>query len=58
MKAGIKEKNIVKQDIRRVKKIKIGDREYSPEESFARKNIVEGAVEDADEFTLGDGYER
>ncbi len=56
--AGLKEKNIVKKDIKRVKKIKIGDKEYSPEDKFERKNIVEGAVEDADEFTLGDGYER
>ena len=53
--AGIKEKNIVKKDIKRVKKIKIGDKEYSPTDNFDRKNIVEGNVEDADEFIFGDG---
>jgi len=55
-KAGIKEKNIIKKDIKRVKKIKIGDKEYSPTDNFDRKNIVEGNIEDADEFVLGDGH--
>jgi hypothetical protein len=55
-KAGIKEKNIVKKDIKRVKKIKIGDKEFSPDDNFDRKNIVEGSIEDADEFILGDGH--
>ena len=55
-KAGIKEKNIVKKDIKRVKKIKIGDKEYAPADNFDRKNIVEGSIEDADEFILGDGH--
>lgn len=54
--AGIKEKNIVRKDIERVKKIRIGDKELSPNESYDRKNIVEGNVRDADEFTLGDGH--
>jgi hypothetical protein len=54
--AGIKEKNIVKKDIMRVKKIKIGDKEYNPDETYDRKNIVEGNISDADEFTLGDGH--
>lgn len=54
--AGIKEKNIVKKDIERVKRIRIGDKEYLPSESYDRKNIVEGNVRDADEFILGDGY--
>ena len=53
--AGVKEKNIVKKDIKRVKKIRIGDREYSPDEAFDRKNIVYGSVEDSDELILGDG---
>lgn len=53
--AGVKEKNIVKGNIERVKKIRIGDKEYSPNEVYDRKNIVEGDVKDADEFTLGDG---
>ena len=44
------------KDIKRVKKIKIGDKEYSPDENFDRKNIVEGNIEDADEFILGDGH--
>lgn len=55
-KAGIREKNIVTSDIKRVKKIKIGDKVYDPNESYDRKNIVEGNVEDADEFILGDGH--
>jgi|ERR1700733_3579916 hypothetical protein len=55
-KAGVKEKNIVKKDIVRVKKIHIGDKVYSPDESYDRKNIVEGNVSDADEFILGDGH--
>jgi hypothetical protein len=54
--AGIKEKNIVRQDIKRVKKIKIGDKTYAPDEPFDKKNIVAGSVEDADEFILGDGH--
>lgn len=54
--AGIQEKNIVRQDIKNIKKIKIGDKEYNPHESYNRKNIVEGNVEGADEFILGDGH--
>jgi hypothetical protein len=55
-KAGIKEKNIVRGDIKRVRKIRIGDKTYSPDEMFDRKNIVDGSVEDADEFIMGDGH--
>jgi hypothetical protein len=55
-KVGIKEKNILQGDIRRVKKIRIGDKTYLPDETFERKNIVEGSVADADEFILGDGH--
>jgi|WetSurMetagenome_2_1015567.scaffolds.fasta_scaffold932179_1 hypothetical protein len=55
-KAGIKEKNIVKKDIVNVKKIRIGDKMYSPDEKVERKNIVEGSVYGADEFVLGDGH--
>jgi|GEM_PF-3299327 len=55
-KAGIKEKNIVKGDIERVKKIRIGDKEYNPADTYDRMNIVEGNVKDADEFILGDGH--
>ncbi len=54
--AGVKEKNIVRQDIKRVKRIKIGDKSYAPTEAFDKKNIVAGSVKDADEFTLGDGH--
>jgi len=54
--AGIQEKNIVRKDIKNVKKIKIGDKAYNPHESYNRKNIVEGNVEGADEFILGDGH--
>lgn len=55
-KAGVKEKNIVHKDIKGVKKIRIGDKEYNPDETFDRKNIVEGNIENAEEFTLGDGH--
>lgn len=55
-KSEIKEKNIVSQDIKRVKRIRIGDKEYSTNEVYTRKNIVEGNIEDADEFILGDGH--
>jgi hypothetical protein len=56
-KAQITEKNIVRGSIRNVKKIRIGDKEHSPEDHFyTHKNIVEGEVSDADEFSLGDGY--
>jgi hypothetical protein len=54
--AGIKEKNIVKKDIINVKRIRIGDREYTPDEQYDRKNIAEGNIENADEFILGDGH--
>ena len=54
-KAGIHEKNIYTGNIRRVKKIRIGDREYNPDDTYDRKNIFNGDVEDADEFILGDG---
>lgn len=53
---GIREKNIVFKDIKRVRKIRIGDREYHPNKPFDRMNIVEGNIEDADEFILGDGH--
>ena len=52
----IKEKNIVRKDIERVKKIRIGDKEYNPDDTYHRKNIVEGNISDADEFILGDGH--
>ena len=55
-KVGIKEKNIVRKDITRVKKVRIGDKAYSPDEVYTHKNIVEGNVSDVDEFTLGDGH--
>ena len=55
-KAGIKEKNIVKGGIKRVKKIEIGDREFLPTDNFDRKNIVEGGIEDAGEIIIGDGH--
>ncbi|MCF6241370.1 MAG: hypothetical protein L3J74_08510 [Bacteroidales bacterium] len=56
-KAGMKEKNIYKGgDLKRIKKIHIGDKEYKPNDHYDRKNIFEGgSIEDADEFRLGDG---
>ncbi len=54
-KAGVKEKNIVRGNIEGVKKVRIGDKEYSPNETFDRKNIVEGDVEHVGVFRLGDG---
>ena len=53
---GVKAKNIVRGDIVRVKKIRIGDKEYSPDDAYDFKNIVGGNVDDADEFILGDGH--
>ncbi|MEO8109653.1 MAG: hypothetical protein ABI594_06475 [Ginsengibacter sp.] len=50
----IKEKNIVRKDIERVKNIHIGDKETINNENYNRKNIVEGNVRDADNFRLGD----
>lgn len=55
-KSGLKEKNIVQKDISRVKKIKIGDKVYLADDLYNRKNIVKGNINDADEFTLGDGH--
>ena len=55
-KAGIKEKNIVGKDIKRVKRIRIGDKDYTPNDVYDRKNIVEGKVEDAEELIVGDGH--
>jgi hypothetical protein len=54
-KAGIKEKNIFTGNIKRMKKIRIGDNEYNPNDTFVHKNIFEGDVEDGEEFILGDG---
>lgn len=54
--AGVKEKNIVKKDIERVKKVRIGDKEYSANEIYDRKNIIDGGISDVDEFVLGDGH--
>lgn len=54
--AGITGKNIVYGNISGVKKIRIGDKEYNPNEQYSHKNIVNGNVENADEFTLGDGH--
>ncbi|NOQ28377.1 MAG: hypothetical protein GQ564_23690 [Bacteroidales bacterium] len=54
-KAGIKEKNIFSGNIKRMKKIRIGDKEYNANDIYTRKNIFEGDVEDGEEFILGDG---
>lgn len=54
--AGIREKNIVRSDITRVKKIRIGDKVYDPNDTYHLKNIVEGNISDTDEFILGDGH--
>ena len=55
-KAGVKEKNVVKGNIQWANKVLIGDKKYSPNESFVRKNIVEGDVKNVGEFILGDGH--
>ena len=54
-KAGIKEKNIFSGNIKRIKKIRIGDKEYNANDIYDRKNIFKGDVEDGEEFILGDG---
>lgn len=51
-----KEKNVVKKDIKNVKRIIIGDKETPKQDLYQRKNIVEGNIDGADEFTLGDGH--
>ncbi len=51
----LEEKNVVKKDIKRVKHIKIGDKDSTRSDNYKRKNIVEGNIEDSDEFFLGDG---
>ncbi|NTU41556.1 MAG: hypothetical protein HGA78_00580 [Nitrospirales bacterium] len=57
-KAGIKEKNIVHGSISDVTgSVRIGDREYSPDETYHRKNIVEGDVRSiGGDFILGDDH--
>ena len=54
--AGIKEKNIVDADLKDVKTIIIGDKTYSPDEVYDRKNIFKGKVEGSDSFIIGDGH--
>ncbi|MBL7827455.1 MAG: hypothetical protein JNJ57_12535 [Saprospiraceae bacterium] len=54
--AGVRQKNVVESDITRVKKIRIGDKEYNPNDRYDMKNIFKGNVSDADEFILGDGH--
>jgi len=46
--AGIKEKHIVMADIERVKKIRIGDKAYSPTDFYERKTMAEGNITDAE----------
>jgi len=55
-KAGIKEKNIVEGDIIDMEEIHIGDKVYSPNDSYDSKNIVKGSVKGGKKFTLGDGH--
>ena len=55
-KAGIREKNIVMGSIEDIEEITIGDKVYSPNETYQRKNIVEGSVKGGKKFVLGDGH--
>ena len=55
-KAGIKEKNIAEASLKNVKTIIIGDKTYTPNEVYDRKNIFKGAVEGSDTFVIGDGH--
>ncbi len=55
-KAGVTEKNIVKADLKNIKVVRIGDRSYSGDDRYDRKNIFEGNAEGMDEFNVGDGY--
>ncbi|MEI6139219.1 MAG: hypothetical protein WCP85_08140 [Mariniphaga sp.] len=55
-KAGIKEKNIVRGSIEDMEEITIGDKVYLPNETYQRKNIVEGSVKGGKIFVLGDGH--
>lgn len=54
-KAGVKEKNIVEADLKNVKNIRIGDKTYTPDEAYDRKNVFKGKVEGSDSFIVGDG---
>lgn len=55
-KAGIKEKNIIEGNLTDVDEILIGDKMYSPNDKFDRKNIVKGDIKNVKKFTLGDGH--
>ena len=55
-KAGIREKNIVRGSIEDMEEITIGDKVYAPNETYQRKNIVEGSVIGGKKFVLGDGH--
>ena len=49
--------NIVGDGISNIDRdVRIGDKDYFPEEVYYRKNIGEDNVEDTEEFTLGDGH--
>jgi nitrogenase subunit NifH len=48
-------KNSFKGELDNVRVIKIGNKEYNPNESYDQMNIFEGKASNADSFTLGDG---
>jgi hypothetical protein len=55
-KSNLKEKNKIGGSIKNVKKVRIGDEKYDPEdERYLSKNVVEGDITEVDEFRLGDG---
>lgn len=50
-----KTRNIVSVDVKGKRKVKVGDNEISTE-SFDRKNVIEGNVEDVGKLIIGDGH--
>jgi len=55
-KSGIKEKNIIDGNLIDIDEIIIGDKTYTPQDEFNRKNVVKGDVKNVKRFTLGDGH--
>jgi hypothetical protein len=53
-KAGVTEKNIVKANLKNIRVVHIGDKTYTPNDTYARKNYFEGSAEGIDEFRVGD----
>lgn len=51
----MKEKNIIKKDIKGETKVVVGDKDNT-DNNYERKNIIEGNVIDCDKLIIGYGY--